>query len=570
MANFINKCNIYVIMPFKKEIVKLIAKHTEVAHDAIEELLEVPPDLSLGDYAFPCFFLGKEKNKQPGKIAKELADQIKPTKLVHKIQAKGPYLNFFIDKAAFARHVLAETPEIEKKSGSIMVEFSSPNTNKPQHLGHIRNNLLGSVISSLLQKVGYKVIKANLINDRGIHICKSMLAYQKWGNNKEPDKKPDHFVGDFYVLFSQNAQKNPELEKEAQEMLVKWEQGDKQTVELWKKMRKWCIQGFEETYRKLGIDFDKVYFESEIYREGNMIVAENLQKGVFEKEKGAVIARLEPDLPNKVLIRQDGTSLYITQDIGLAVKKFNDFKLDKSIYVVGSEQNLYFKQLFAILEMLGYHGVEKCIHLSYGMVYLPEGKMKSREGTVVDADNLIENVKELSRLELRKRYPELPDEEIEKRAGQIGLAALKFMILKYDPKKDINYNPEESISFEGETGPYLQYSHARICSILRKNQSDVSKNIDFSLFSEKIELNLINMLFMFTSIIEDAAEQYKPSLVARYLLDLSQLFNEFYHSCPVLQATENIRQARLLLIQKTRDVIKEGLSLLGVAAPEVM
>ncbi|MBW2994787.1 arginine--tRNA ligase, partial [Candidatus Woesearchaeota archaeon] len=401
-------------MPFKKEIVKLIAKYTEIDDKTISELLEIPPDLSLGDYAFPCFFLAKEKKEPPVKIAKELASKIKPTELIKKIEAKGAYLNFFIDKAAFAKHVLTEKPEISKQEGKIMIEFSQPNTNKPQHLGHIRNDLLGMSISNILQWVGYKVIKANLINDRGIHICKSMLAYQKWGNNQEPDIKGDHFVGRFYVMFAQKAKENPELEKEAQELLKKWEAGDKETLQLWKKMNEWCITGFEQTYKDLGVEFDTVYRENEIYKEGKKIILDALEKGIFKKEKnGAVIAELEPDLPNKVLLRADGTSLYITQDINLAIKKLKDYKLDKSIYVVGSEQNLYFRQLCAILDLLGYPGVEKCHHLSYGMVYLPEGKMKSREGTVVDADYLIKEFTDFEREEIKKRYKYITSEELE-------------------------------------------------------------------------------------------------------------------------------------------------------------
>jgi len=454
-----------------------------------------------------------------------------------------------------------------------MIEYSQPNTNKPQHLGHVRNDLLGMSLSNILQWTGYKIIKANLINDRGIHICKSMLAYQKWGNNQEPDVKGDHFVGKYYVMYAQKLKENPDLEKEAQDLLVKWEAGDKETIDLWKKMVDWCVKGFDQTYKDLGIEFDKVYFESQIYKEGKDIILDSLKKGTVTKDKkGAVIAELEPDLPNKVLLRSDGTSIYITQDIGLAVKKFKDYKLDKSIYVVGSEQNLYFKQLFAVLDLLGYPGVEKCYHLSYGMVYLPEGKMKSREGTVVDADDLITEVKDLSREELKKRYKEITEDELEKRAEQIGMGALKFMLLKQNPERDMTYDPKESISFEGETGPYLQYSHARICSILRKNETKDTKqeDIDFSLFKEKVEFNLINKLFTYKQVVEDAANQYKPSLISRYLLDLTQLFNEFYHSCPVLKAEDNLKKARLLLIDKTKHVIKDALSLLGIDAPERM
>jgi arginyl-tRNA synthetase len=372
-------------------------------------------------------------------------------------------------------------------------------------------------------------------------------------------------------MFSQKAKENPEFENEAQELLKKWEAGDKDTVKLWKKMNKWAFDGFEQTYKDMGITFDKIYYESELYDKGKELVDDAVKKGIFVKdETGAIIAELEPEIPNKVILRADGTALYITQDLYLAVKKFNDFKLDKSVYVVGSEQDLYFKQLFAILDLLGYKGVEKCYHLSYGMVYLPSGKMKSREGTVVDADDLITEVKDLAKAELLKRYKDLAEDELNKRSEQIGLGALKFMMLKTDPKKDMLFNPEESISFEGETGPYLQYTHARICSILSKENGKIKKNVDFALLKEKVEQNLINQLFMFQEIVEDAAAQYKPSLVARYLLDLTQTFNEFYHKCPVIQAEKELKEARLLLINRTKDVIKEGLALLGIEAPERM
>jgi len=460
---------------FKKDVVKIVSK---IVPSVSDSMLEVPKDASLGDLALPCFLFSREMKKSPNDIAKLIEKGSEPTELIEKITAAGPYVNFFIKKSKFAEMVLSEAAKLKQiygkslsgKGKTVLIEFSAPNTNKPQHLGHVRNNVLGSSIAAILDFASFKAVRANLINDRGVHICKSMIAYQKWGENREPDKKPDHFVGDFYVLFNNHAKDNPELEEEAQEMLRLWEAGDKEARALWKKMNNWVYKGFEETYERLGVKFDVTYYESDFYDKGKKIVEEGFEKGLLRKNaEGAIYADLEEfSLPEKIVLRADGTSIYVTQDIYLAKMKFEQYSPDKSIYVVASEHNLYFRQLFAILKKLGFEFADKCYHKSYGMVYLPEGKMKSREGTVIDADDIITEMVTLAREEVMARHSDLTDNDVQKRANAIGIAAIKFFMAKQDAAKDIYFNPKESLSFEGETGPYVQYSYARVCSILKK------------------------------------------------------------------------------------------------------
>ncbi|KYK27121.1 hypothetical protein AYK26_00300 [Euryarchaeota archaeon SM23-78] len=579
---------------FKAEIVKLLSKPTGLKNNEIEPLIEIPPSPDMGDYAFPCFVLSKKLKKAPNVIAQELAKEIKPKPPLSEIKAQGPYLNFFIDKNKLAEQVIKEIIKCKVCYGSwplkhkkVMVEYPAPNTNKPLHLGHVRNMLLGNSICNILAFAGYQAIPVDLVNDRGVHICKSMLAYKKWGKGKEPNinrtgevdskgqrsfvKKPDHFLGDFYVLYNEKLKKHPELEKETQEMLKKWEEDDKEVVALWKKMREWALKGFKQTYALFNVHHKKVYYESEIYQQGKEIVLDGLKQGLFYKdEEGAVVADLEKEgLGKKVLIRKDGTGLYITQDLYLAKLKFDDFKMDKSVYIVGNEQIYHFKVLFKILGMLGFPFAEHCYHLAYGMVYLPEGRMKSREGTVVDADDIVEEMKKVAEKEIKKRH-KLDKKELDKRKDIIGNGALKFFVLKYDPMKDITYNPEESISFEGETGPYVQYAHARISSILRKVKKFEPEKIKKYEFSHATEFMLIKLLSDFPNIVNEAAENYKPSFVARYALELAQAFNEFYHECPVLKADGKTRDSRLALIYSVKIVLRNALDLLGIKAPEEM
>ncbi len=555
-------------MDFEKEIEKELKK---ILKKDIE--LEVPPNHRLGDYAFPCFELAKELKKDPNKVAKELTE-----KLINKnfrVENKGPYLNFFIDKNKLAKDVLNKILKEKDKYGSgrekknVLIEFPSPNTNKPLHLGHIRNILLGMSISNLFKFLGNKVKIVNLNNDRGIHICQAMIAYMKYGNNKEPNKKSDHFVGDFYVLFNKRLSENKDLELEAQEALRKWEMNDKNIRAVWKKTNSWALKGFKETYKKFDLKFDKEYNESDFYDKGKEIVLDGEKKGLFHKDRyGTVFINLGEELGDKVLLRPDGTSIYITQDLYLGELKFKDFpKTDISIYIVGNEQNYHFKVLFELFKILKMKAADKSYHLSYGMVYLPEGRMKSREGKVVDADDLIDEMINLAKKEIKKRYKTLSNKEVEKRAKIIGLGALKFFILKIDPARDIYFNPEQSISFEGDTGPYVQYAYARCSSILKKTR--LNKKIYTDILNEK-DLRLVQLLNNFNEIILKAKNEYKPSLIANYLLDLVKEFNAFYRDNPVLKAEKKVKETRLNIVFSVKQVLKNGLNLLGIEAPDVM
>ena len=562
---------------FREHIIKLLKKETKLS----DINLEIPPSSELGDYAFPCFILSKKHKKNPNEISKELSQKIKTDNIIKEVKATGPYLNFFVNKEKLSEDVLKkifkenENYGIQSKTNkTILVEYLGPNTNKPLHLGHVRNIALGYSLCKLLKANGHKVFPVNINNDRGIHICKSMLAYKKWGKNDSPSEsklKSDHFVGKYYVMFSKKAKENPKLEEEAKEILEKWEKGDKQTIELWKKMNKWALDGFKETYKKFNIKFKKEYFESNTYKKGKEIILDGLKKGVFKKDDGAIFVDLNKQgYGNKVLLRADGTSVYITQDIYLAKERYDDFKYDKSIYVVATEQIYHFKVLFETLKILKFPFADKCYHFAYGMVNLTTGKMKSREGSVVDADDLVDDMIKLSLKETKLRNKNLDKKELEKRAEKIAMGAIRFHILKYDPIKDFLFDPKESISFEGETGPYLQYTYARINSILKKHTKKIDDKVDISLLKEKEELELIKILGNFENIVKTIGNNYKIHILARYLLDLAQSFNNFYHTYPVLKADEELKKARLLLISCVKQVIKNGLNLLGIDVLERM
>ena len=480
----------------------------------------------------------------------------------------------------------------------VMIEYSSPNTNKPLHLGHVSNNLLGYSLSRIMAANGNKVIKTNIVNDRGIHICKSMLAWQKWGNGATPEstgKKGDHLIGDFYVLFSnklkeetaaleakgmtkEEAEAASPLMQEAREMLRKWEAGDEEVRTLWKMMNDWVYAGFDETYKMLGVDFDKIYYESNTYLEGKKKVLEGLEKGIFyRREDGSVWADLQNEgLDEKLLLRQDGTSVYMTQDIGTAKLRFDDFPINKMIYVVGNEQNYHFQVLSILLDKLGFEFGKGLVHFSYGMVELPEGKMKSREGTVVDADDLMEEMintaREISQ-ELGK-LDGLSKKEAEDIARMVGLGSLKYFILKVDPRKNMTFNPKESIDFNGNTGPFIQYTYARICSVLRKaaEQGIALPEVlptDFEI-SDKEE-GLIQMVANFAQVVKEAGETYSPACIANYTYDLVKEYNQFYHDFSILrESDEKLKVFRLVLSANVAKVVKEGMALLGIEVPERM
>ncbi|NVM45096.1 MAG: arginine--tRNA ligase [Candidatus Lokiarchaeota archaeon] len=558
----------------KKAIAEVLEKYiSDLSIEEIELSIEIPPPELDFTYAFPCFKLSKFFKKAPIQIAQDLLDKIKQPEFIEKIEVAGPYLNFKINPKFILESVfelksdygrIRETSKIGLKS-RVVIEYPSPNTNKPLHFGHVRNMVLGKSLSNLLQYKGHKVFQVNLNNDRGIHICKSMLAYKKWGNNSQPDKKGDHFVGDYYVLYSNRVKEDKDLAKEAQDLLISWEAGDQETLDLWNKMNKWAISGFRETYAKFNIKFDKEYNESDLYLSGKEKILDALNRGIFEKtEDGAVIARLKDkyNLEDKILIRSDGTSIYITQDIYLAYKKKEDFNYDRSIYVVANEQIQHFKWLFALLDMLGFK--EDNFHLSYGMIDLPSGKMKSREGTVVDADDVIEEVENLAFEEVNKRYPTLTNNEKKKRAKTISLAAIIFYILKYSYVKGFIFEPDESISFEGETGPYIQYCYARIASIISKTKQEIDLNIKWQLLAHEKEQFLVKQLAYFPEIIDTAEKTYNIHLIPQYLLTLCQGFNSFYSACQVLSDDKELEKARLLLIRCVQIVIKIGLDILGI------
>ncbi len=464
---------------------------------------------------------------------------------------------------------------------NIMVEFSSPNTNKPLHLGHVRNNLLGASVSNLLKAAGHNVIKTTLVNDRGVHICKSMLAWQKSFNGATPEstgKKGDHLVGDCYVEYSRLEKENPALIDEAHEMLRKWEQGDPEVRELWKTMNGWVLDGFEQTYKTLGISFDKVYYESQTYLLGKELVQKGLDMGVFEKEAdGSVWCDLTADgLDRKLLIRSDGTSVYITQDLGTAERRFSEYKLDSHVYVVGDEQNYHFQVLKLILGKLGFKWSDAIYHLSYGMVELPEGKMKSREGTVVDADDLIASmyVEAKTAAEESGKSADLSDEQKDKLYMTVGLGALKYFILKVDPKKKMLFNPKESIDFNGNTGPFIQYTHARIRSILRKADergiSHCAADIPGAALNSK-EIRLIKLLNTFPQKVGEAAAAFSPAVIANYAYDLANEFNQYYQQTQILrEEDEKVLKARLVLIQTLADILSSAAAILGIELPDRM
>lgn len=544
-----------------------------------------------GDFTIVTFPLVKQLKKNPESIGVELGDALTTqTDLLESFNVVKGFLNvkvknqFFVDQF---KSVTEGFATIEKKNATVMVEYSSPNTNKPLHLGHIRNNLLGFSVAQILEEAGYDVLKAQIINDRGIHICKSMLAWEKFGNGETPETdhvKGDKFVGNYYVKFDQEykkeiaalveqgisedqAKKDAPLMKEAQQMLLDWENGDEKVRNLWNEMNSWVYDGFNETYKRLGVDFDQVQYESNTYILGKDLIQEGLDKGVlYQKEDGSVWCDLtEEGLDQKLLLRSDGTSVYMTQDLGTAVQRFKESNIQKLIYTVGNEQDYHFQVLFKILGKLGYEWANQLYHLSYGMVELPNGKMKSREGTVVDADDLMQEMYETAKeitVELGK-LEGLSDDAKEVSYEIIGQAALKYFMLKVDPKKKMLFNPEESVEFSGNTGPFILYTYARIQSLLIKANylNREIAEVDLNHYEKELIMQLAN----YKAVVEKAAELLSPALVANYLYDLVKSYNSFYQSNIILKLEdENLKQFRLNLSNLTAQTIKKSLSLLGI------
>jgi len=610
----------------KKQKMKIEEQITVAALAAVKELYgtEVPEKMIQlqktrsdfeGNLTLVTFPLLKTSRKKPEDTAQDLGEYLKKNcKAVADFNVVKGFLNLVIAQAAWTEllnDINADEKFGEKRvtdeSPLVMIEYSSPNTNKPLHLGHVRNNLLGWSLAQIMEANGNKVVKTNIVNDRGIHICKSMLAWQKWGNGITPEqagKKGDHLIGDFYVLFDKHykeeckqlqeqyekegltaeeakekAEHEAPLIKEAHDMLVKWEANDPEIRALWEKMNNWVYAGFDETYKALGVGFDKIYYESNTYLVGKKKVEEGLAKGLFiRKEDNSVWADLTNEgLDQKLLLRKDGTSVYMTQDIGTAEMRFNDYPIDKMIYVVGNEQNYHFQVLSILLDRLGFKWGKDLVHFSYGMVELPNGKMKSREGTVVDADDLvasmIENAKSLSEDKVNK-LEGITEEEKNEIARIVGMGALKYFILKVDARKNMLFNPEESIDFNGNTGPFIQYTYARIRSILRKAEAQnitlpASLNDDAPL-NEK-EIALIQKLNDFGAAVAQAGIDYSPSGIANYCYELTKEFNQFYHDYSILNAdTEAEKITRLMIAKNVAKVIKNGMALLGIEVPERM
>lgn len=561
---------------------------------------------------FPFLKISKQKPEDTAKAIGELL--VRDCPAVASFNVVKGFLNLNIAKEAWvdllndihADEKFGEKP-VTEDSPLVMIEYSSPNTNKPLHLGHVRNNLLGWSLAQIMEANGNKVVKTNIVNDRGIHICKSMLAWQKWGNGETPEssgKKGDHLIGDYYVAFDKHyrtelaalkskymaeegldeetaenkAKEESALMKEARAMLVKWEQGDKEVRTLWKKMNSWVYAGFDETYKALGVGFDKIYYESDTYLEGKAKVEDGLNRGLFfRKDDNSVWADLTKEgLDQKLLLRSDGTSVYMTQDIGTAEMRFKDFPIDKMIYVVGNEQNYHFQVLSILLDRLGFKWGKELVHFSYGMVELPNGKMKSREGTVVDADELIAEMIANARKtsdELGK-FDDMSEQEKQDIARIVGLGALKYFILKVDARKNMLFNPEESIDFNGNTGPFIQYTYARIRSIMRKADAEgikLPQQLSTSAPMNDKEIALIQKLNDYRAVVEQAGTDYSPSGIANYCYELTKDFNQFYHDYSILNAnSEEEKTARLVLAANVAKTIKNAMQLLGIEVPERM
>ena len=557
-----------------------------------------------GDLTVVVFPFTRYSRKSPEETAKELGEYLKQN--IEEVETynviKG-FLNVVISSAYWIE-VLNDVAKEDKygyakePSGkTYMIEYSSPNTNKPLHLGHIRNNFLGWSVSEIQKANGHKVIMANLVNDRGIHICKSMIAWEKFANGATPEStgiKGDHFVGDYYVRFDkeykaqikelmaqgkteEEAKKEAPILLEAQEMLRKWEAGDEKVVSLWRTMNDWVLKGFDETYKMMGISFDKVYFESQTYKKGRDIVLKGLADGVlYRKDTGSVWADLTGDgLDHKLLLRDDGTSVYMTQDVGTAYDRFNEFNMDQEIYVVGNEQNYHFQVLSLVCKKLGFDWADKIKHLSYGMVELPEGKMKSREGTVVDADDLIEEMIHTARTTSEElgKLDGYTKEEAEDVYRKVALGALKYFILKVDPKKTMMFNPKESIDFNGNTGPFIQYTYTRIKSVLRKAEEAGVKIVpgDIHTALTEKEQNLVKLIAKLPAVVKEAGDNYSPALIGNYAYELAKEFNQFYHDYSILkEENEQVRNLRLLLAQQCSVAIQNAMGMLGIEMPERM
>ncbi|MDE5801222.1 MAG: arginine--tRNA ligase [Paramuribaculum sp.] len=595
-------------------IESIIAKSTAAALKELYGIEADPASIQLqttrkdfeGDLTLVVFPWVKIARKAPQAVAQEIGRWLADNEpVVSRFNVAGGFLNLVVEPAFWSSLLenISKQPDygiapVTAESPLVMVEYSSPNTNKPLHLGHLRNILLGYSLSKILAACGNRVVKTNIVNDRGIHICKSMLAWKKWGEGATPEStgiKGDHLIGDYYVLFDKHykaelqalKERNPSmtddeaaaastLMQEARAMLRAWEEGDPEVRALWEMMNGWVYDGFDATYRRMGVDFDKIYYESQTYLEGKEKVLEGLEKGLlYRKEDGSVWADLTADgLDHKLLLRADGTSVYMTQDIGTAKIRYRDYPIDKMIYVVGNEQNYHFQVLSLLLDRLGFSWGKSLVHFSYGMVELPEGKMKSREGTVVDADDLMAEMVDTA-LQVSSQLGKLDGftpEQVADIAEMVGLGALKYFLLKVDPRKNMTFNPKESIDFNGNTGPFIQYTHARICSVLRKAAESGMPTADYTgLQPSQREITLIQRLADFPSVVAEAGRSYSPALIANYAYDLAKEYNQFYHDCSIMRETDDrVRTMRLAISDVTARTIRTAMDLLGIRVPDRM
>ncbi len=572
---------------WKAEIADILAEQAKEAGitasiSAADIFTEVPPKEELGDFAIPLFSFSKVFRKNPAQIASAVGQALSERQLPGSACVEGAYINIKLLRKEVFASLLVDTESLPRpeslRGRRIMIEFSSPNTNKPLHLGHLRNNVLGESMARILKACGAEVQKVCIINDRGVHICKSMLAWQTSCQGKTPESegvKSDKFVGDCYVRFNQMAKEDPRAEAQAQELLRKWEAGDPATLELWRTMNQWAFDGMQATYRRTGISFDTYYFESKTYLEGKEEVLEGLEKGVyFKAEDGSVQVDLTDEaLDTKVLLRKDGTSIYITQDIGTAISRHRDWPFDQLIYVVGSEQQYHFKVLFKILEKLGFSWAPNLYHLSYGMVNLPDGRMKSREGTVVDADDLLDSLRDLALEEIRQREREESLEKPAEIAEAVALGALHYYLLQVSAQKDMVFNPKESLSFNGNTGPYLQYMLARIYSMLAKAQAQGIKEEELQpgLLQDDAEWALAKLASQYGEVLAHCAQRMDPSILTAWIYDFSKAFSRFYHDCPILSAGDKaLRNARLVLVKKVLALLEDALQLICIPVLKAM
>lgn len=560
----------YIIVKIKKQILDLIAQAVEIDFDLHKLEVVVPPDSTMGDLAVPCFYLSKLTRQSPNQVAESLAEKINPGGVIKDIKNIGPYLNFFIDPEVLGKNVnneiqknKADYGRAEKRSEKIMLEFSQPNTHKEFHVGHLRNAILGNSLVNLLRFSGHKVIAANYIGDIGAHVAKCLWAYDKFYQDQELPENKGKFLGQVYTESSQKIEANPEYKKEVDEVLQKLEAGDKKWTALWKKTRKWSLDDFDNIYKILGIKFDHFFYESEVEKPGKKMVAELLEQGIAQKSEGAVIIDLEKyNLKQFLLLKSDGSSLYSTKELALAKLKFEKFKIDESIVVVDSRQSFYLQQFFKTMEVIGFD--KKMVHIPYEFVTLKDGAMASRKGNVVLFEEFYNQVVTRATIETKKRHEDWSDKKITEVARKIALAAIKFNMLKVGNNSIITFDIDEALSFDGFSGPYIQYTCSRISSVLKKAKITTFSTIDYTKLNSDLEKEILLQLASFPEVVADAALNYDPSQIAKYLFDLSRLFSAFYQKAPIINSPKEIKEARLMLADSIRKVLINGLDLLGI------